>query len=112
MLTRKMTRRVLRVLTVVVALAQPSPSAALFPGDCGKPSSAGVLSNDPKPVASDAQAVLSRAANVASVPCSKHICDVDGNGNVRATDGLAVLRKAVGLSVTFNVSVRPTAGRA
>lgn len=80
-----------------------SPALALFPGDCGKPTSTGTLAVSTNPTASDGLAAL-RAA-VGSEFCHVDICDVNDSGAVKASDALAILRKAVGVAITLNCPV-------
>jgi cysteine-rich repeat protein len=63
---------------------------------CGVPTSATAT----VPKTSDALFVL--RAGVGSAACSPVVCDVNGSGDVNASDALAVLRKAVGQQVIFD----------
>jgi cysteine-rich repeat protein len=63
---------------------------------CGMPTSPGAQ----RPRATDALFVLHGA--VGSADCDGRVCDVDGDGNVDASDALRVLQAAVGNDVEFD----------
>jgi len=91
-----MTRIPWSVLAVASAIFCLSPLAAIANlGDCGQPISAGAT-----PAATDALGILKDAVGASSScqpePC---ICDVNGDGNVTASDALQVLKVAVGQPV-------------
>jgi cysteine-rich repeat protein len=70
-----------------------SPPAQAGLGDCGQPASIGMRST-----ASDALFVLAAATGLRR--CKLCVCDVDGNGSVRAADALALLYASVGIGST------------
>ncbi len=61
---------------------------------CGQPT------GGPTPVATDALFVIQ--AGVGSQVCDLCICDVTGNSEINASDGLGVLRRSVGLPIPFS----------
>ncbi len=63
---------------------------------CGQPTNSGRV----RPSATDALFVLKSAVRIES--CSIAVCDVSGDGSIRATDALTVLNAAVGRAVEFN----------
>jgi hypothetical protein len=81
------------IATVCLLLAATSAYAAK--GDCGQPTSNGAI-----PKSSDALTILKAAVgqntSCDSSPC---VCDVDGSGAIRVTDGLRTLKAAVGQDV-------------
>jgi hypothetical protein len=66
-----------------------SASAA---GDCGQPTSSGTI-----PTATDSRYVL--LAGIGARFCNPCICDVDGSGEITATDSLTLLSVASGVSI-------------
>ena len=117
----RMMKHILLVLIGLLTtstLYEPRPAFALFPGDCGKPSSSGLLGpNYLLPVATDAIEIGRHVLGVNSAPCTDRVCDVNSSGGASSPDdgvSLAdmdlVLSKAIGVSVTLSCPACATSG--
>jgi len=87
-------KRIVGLLLVSAVVARPHVSDGYW---CGQPSGSGAT-----PVASDTLYILNTAVGNDSAPCPLCVCDVTGDGFIFATDGLKVLRAAVGLPETLS----------